>query len=632
MSERRTAVRMLQAQCLEEYSSGGEPVPRVCSTQPPTLCARASRRRSACFLLPPAEIIESYREGISLSCSGSVNGSTAPASPVLLQPRRAQPHPDCVETSPDAGSSPSPPGAGSTVGASDPDLAPFHLSVPLTLLSLHNGGMRHSPRASRDALPVSCFLISREGSIVCHPGDVEGIDELSPVDTPDSAAGASLSGGCKRPSERSSVCDSPLARTSSLILRSAPFPTATCSAAAGPSPPIPSRASTTGVMMTTSRASIDLADLPSPTEGLSPSISAGGKSPPLAEGGGAGGAACSGSIALPGHLCSHRPPTPVCKEDDLVASMRHMSSPTRRRSRFASTADSPLFAATAAAMAVEEADLLDSPRGVGGSSGAVNGGPGNWSCNGIVSEQRNTRRGTLGAISDSSGNGSGSVGVAGVDAAGAPAAAGGPAPRPALAATAAAAAAAAAGPPGEHVLRSPSLSMTWRTASQLVPVPEEPLRPQSRLEGLVVQRDAAAPTPTGLGPQSGGGSGGGSPSFVTAGSFPRAATPGPGAGPVNGGAAGVGRRLRNNSSSCMMDSTPEMSYAAFVWVDPVLVAVAARSPGPPTLVPEPGRNSPTTLSAASCTASGLGPPRLSAAVRWPRLLWKAEHRLDWAWD
>ncbi|GIL71241.1 hypothetical protein Vretimale_2880 [Volvox reticuliferus] len=473
MSERRTAVRMLQAQCLEDCSSGGEPGPRICaapSSQPPTLGARASRRRSACFLLPPTEIMDSYRADVSLSCSGSVYGSTGPASPVQ-QPRRAQAPPDNAGTGLDAALPPSPPDSGSTVVASDPDMAPFHLSVPLTLLSLHNGGMRHSPRASRDASPVSCFLISREGSIICRSGDIDGIDEVSGGDTTDSA-GACLSGSCKRPSERSSVCDSPPPlRTSSLVLRSAPFPTASSPAAAGLSPPIPSRVSATGVMTATARVStgIELADLPSPSGVLSPTASAGGRSPPLSEvaGAGAGGAACGGNIALPGHLCSHRPPTPVCKEDDLLASMRHMSSPTRRRSRFASTADSPLFAAATAAIASEEADLLDSPRGGGGGSGAVSGGSGNWSCSGMASEPRNTRRGTLGVIIDSSGNGSGGVGVAGAEAAGGPVAAGGLIPRAALPS------AAAAGPAqqAEHSLRnSSSFSMTWRASSQLVPV------------------------------------------------------------------------------------------------------------------------------------------------------------------
>lgn len=281
----------------------------------------------------------------------------------------------------------------SLVGAppSSGDFSPapdaHQLSLPLTLLSLHNGG-RHNGRNyapgslnPADASPMhgstcgSIGCLSREGSVTL-PATLAGAN----LEAGSGAGTAHTLGSAAQPPQASpqqqqQPCSQAtgLPDSTSLWCSTTPSPGASAQgpgskphlhlSPSSPSlgtadgrPALPARnpaAPSPGALGTLSPSSPPGSGTASPAAPSSPSL---GPYSPSSPGPG---------ITLPSHLCSHRPPTPLCKDEDLLNSLRHMSSPNRRRaSRFAGTAstcaDAALLAAAQAAVAADEAGLLDS--------------------------------------------------------------------------------------------------------------------------------------------------------------------------------------------------------------------------------------------------------------------------------
>ncbi|KAG2428703.1 hypothetical protein HXX76_011408 [Chlamydomonas incerta] len=291
-------------------------------------------------------------------------------------------------------------------GHGGPDASPPHLlSVPLTLLSLHNGGhSRHMTRerSSRDTSPGP-GLLAREGSIGFGES-APGLD-WSTGSPATSGGGAAPAGGASPPvgsgvggggmlgGRRRTDMEgaSPTPRlggglgglgSPSMPAAGSPLRDSTsiwCTPAVGSAADIPAALSAPSCA---AAAAIDASGLVPQSVVLAAAAAAAaaavggggaGGSPVAGGGGGAspggsGGTGAGGGlhVTLPAHLCSLRPPTPLTQgEDHLVAAAaaHTYASPTRRRSRFASAADPGLLAAAQAAVAAEEAGLLESPPG-----------------------------------------------------------------------------------------------------------------------------------------------------------------------------------------------------------------------------------------------------------------------------
>ncbi|KAG2449662.1 hypothetical protein HYH02_005192 [Chlamydomonas schloesseri] len=394
LPNQRTATRMLPSSSID---SPGPASPRGAATthpqQPPSTAAQPSpgstgRRKSLCFPLSASDA------GPGDDTAGGGEGAAGHAG---------------------ADSSP-----------------PHLLSVPLTLLSLHNGGhSRHVPRerSSRDTSP-GLGLLAREGSI--------GFGESAPaVDWSAGSSGASGGGAAAAGGASPTlVLGGGLlgGRRRTEMEGASPTPRLGAGMSGLASPSVPAAASplrdSTSIWCTPAAVSSAAADLPAAlsapscaaaaaidASGLVPqsvvlaaaaasAAAAGGGGSPVGSGSGggaspgAGGVGGSGGgggglhVTLPAHLCSLRPPTPLSKDEELMAAAvaaHSYASPTRRRSRFASSADPGLLLAAQAAVAADEAGLLESP------PGSYSGTGGTWPDHG-----GGGRHGRRGAASTSS--------------------------------------------------------------------------------------------------------------------------------------------------------------------------------------------------------------------------------------
>ncbi|GFR45628.1 hypothetical protein Agub_g7036 [Astrephomene gubernaculifera] len=419
---RRTAVRMLQKPSFEKEVSGCAPIVAtnsrtpppatpVLPPQPPSISS-SQRRRSACI---PFSACDEFPVPDSSASTGAMGCSTAPSSPCI--PRRT--------TNIDGFLS------------GDFDLnSHYHMSVPLTLLSLHNGGGRHTPRMAshKDGATTplaSPSLLSREGSSsLSGLSDAGGahvsngsnvIDDASGMAIPITATGISsrrmsvdlsLAGGS--PPKR---CITPLTTAPNPFQCSSSSPfhgpitnlgAAASSGAAAGSACVPANGTAPLSARSNGRNSLGSipaipgltapaggdhtqpfstsAPLPSATSMTASATGVTGtplsppsSTPPATDATTAAAGGCmSNGVTLPAHLCPQRPPTPVCKEEELLVSMRHMASPTRRRSRFATATESSMLAAAAAAVADEMAGdgplLLDASTHIGSCNGGTDAG------------------------------------------------------------------------------------------------------------------------------------------------------------------------------------------------------------------------------------------------------------------